>query len=152
MESRAVTTEVLMPAIKELIDSGKTVKLTITGNSMLPLLRHEIDVVELSAFTGEVHYGDMLLIKRDDSVYVLHRVISLDNVLKTFFLVGDAQVTVEGPLRFDQIIAKVVAFHKNEKRVEVTNLVYKSYVKFWMKIRRYRPRILSILRKLRIIP
>lgn len=152
MESKTISNEFFMPAIKELIDSGKNVKLTITGTSMLPLLRHEIDMVELGAFSGTLRIGDIVLIKQENGAYVLHRTITIDEYANTFHMVGDAQVTVEGPLRYDQIVAIVLAYHKKGKRREVTNFMYKIYIFFWMKTKRFRPRILRTLRKLRIIP
>lgn len=141
-----------MPVIKELIKEGKMVKLTITGNSMLPLLRHEVDQVELTKFTGNIKKGDMVLIQRSDGAYVLHRVITVDEDKQQFFMVGDAQRMIEGPLDYEQIMAVGIAIFRGDRRISVENTGYRLFLWGWFKLMRFRPRILWILRKLRIIP
>lgn len=152
METRYASIQELIPAIQELIDVGQSVKITITGNSMLPLLRHEKDQVALSSFDGNISKGDLVLIRRFNGAYVLHRIISINFETKSFCIVGDAQSDLEGPLSYDQIVAVVSAIYRGNKRIGVQNLFYKGFVWFWFKLIRYRTRILSILRKLRIIP
>lgn len=152
MESRYASTQVLMPVIKELIEEGQTVKLTITGNSMLPLLRHEEDQVELTKFTGNVKKGDMVLIQRSDRDYILHRVNLVDEDKQQFFMVGDAQRMIEGPLDYNQIVAVGVAIFRGDKRISVESPWYTLFVWSWFRVIRFRPRILWGLRKLRIIP
>ena len=41
------STEELTPFIMEMISKGKSVKLTVTGNSMFPLFCHEREIVEI---------------------------------------------------------------------------------------------------------
>lgn len=152
METRYAANKVLMPAIEELLNLGQSVKITITGNSMLPLLRHEMDQVELCTFNDMLCKGTVVLILRESGEYVLHRVIKVDNVSKQFYMIGDAQRDFEGPLRYDQIVAVASALQRGTKRIDVQNPFYKLFVWFWFKLIKFRPRILSILRKLRIIP
>ena len=152
MESRYASTQLLMPLIKDIITEGSTVKLTVTGNSMLPLLRHELDQVELGAFSGDLEKGDIVLIRRDDGDYVLHRVYRLDEAARCFYMLGDAQRFEEGPLAYEQIVAVAVALYRGERRIGVDKAWYHLFVGGWFKLLRLRPRILWACRKLRLIP
>lgn len=100
------TNDQLMPLIAELLENKQTVKITATGRSMLPFLRPERDAVELENRSYEtIRPLDMVLIQRQDGQYILHRVIKISSV--EFYLVGDAQRIIEGPLRPDQVIGVV---------------------------------------------
>jgi hypothetical protein len=66
------TTE-LSEVMLGLINSGTDVKITVTGNSMRPMLRHRRDTVVLtSCDVNTLKKGDLPLYVRDDGSYILH--------------------------------------------------------------------------------
>ena len=70
--------------------------------SMYPFLREDKDKVELAMTSFScIKKGDVVLIKRESGEYVLHRVLkkSMDH----FYIVGDAQQWIEGPLLPEQL-------------------------------------------------
>ena len=145
---KQMKTEVLFPVLKELLTRGLRATITVTGMSMYPFLRDSIDRVELSnvSFSG-IHCGDIVLIKRDDGQYVLHRVWKKE--LEHFYIVGDAQQCVEGPLRPDQLIAVTVSIWRNNRQVSCSDFWWRLLSFLWRKLFRHRYFIIRAYRKLR---
>jgi len=82
MQVLKVKSSAIFPVITELLDSGQTARITVTGNSMYPFLRAGRDSVELSkASFQEINRGDIVLIKRTNGIYILHRVIKKPKIL-----------------------------------------------------------------------
>lgn len=68
----------LLILIEESIREGKSVSLTVKGNSMSPLLKDGKDVVKLVPFRPEdIKIGDVILF-RYGTRFLLHRIISMD--------------------------------------------------------------------------
>lgn len=83
------------------------------------------------------------------SILVLHRIAKITP--EGFFLVGDNQSELEGPLREDQIRGKLVAFVRKGKETSVTNPFYRLLSSFWLRMLPLRPlcfRLTAFLRKL----
>ena len=51
--------------------------------------------------------GDVILYRRDKSILVLHRIWKITG--NSFYMVGDNQTEIEGPLRADQVRGKLTA-------------------------------------------
>jgi signal peptidase len=121
----------MMPVINELLDEGKRVRITVTGMSMYPFLRHNVDSVELMKTNySNVHRGDIVLIVRDDKQYVLHRIIRKKK--KCFYLNGDGQQWCEGPLLPEQIIAKVCNIWRKDHCISCSNKFFKVLSFLWL--------------------
>ncbi|MEQ8154198.1 MAG: S24/S26 family peptidase [Clostridiaceae bacterium] len=128
---KRVKSENIFPVIKELLDKDKSVRITVTGMSMHPFLRENIDSVELlKAKPSDIRKGDIVMILRDSNVYVMHRVIKIEE--NWFYMVGDAQQSIEGPLRYDQIFAKVISVWRKDKKIDCSNLWWKFLSNLWM--------------------
>lgn len=99
--------ELLIPPLLSLLDETPSVPLTISGGSMTPFLVHGRDVVYLSkpAPDEPPKRGDMILYRRDNGAYVLHRVLRVERGLYT--MLGDAQTCPERGIRPDQVLAVV---------------------------------------------
>ena len=66
-----------MPLFLEQFQSGRSVRFSPRGISMLPMLRQEIDSVVLSAIPDRLEKYDLPLYRRDDGKYVLHRILCI---------------------------------------------------------------------------
>ena len=126
--NREYRLEDLMPLIREALDSGRRVRFSPRGVSMLPMLRQGIDCVTLSPVTGALKKYDLPLYKRENGQYVLHRVIAVGD---TYTCMGDNQFDPEPGLRHEQIIAVVTAFTRGERTHQVTELGYRLYCRLW---------------------
>ncbi len=123
-----VALDQVMPLMKEQLAAGMSVSFSPRGVSMLPMIRQGRDTVELSPVEGRLKKYDLPLYQRDDGHYVLHRIVKVDEF---YTCIGDNQLSLEYPVRHDQVIAVVTAFTRDGKRTEVTNLWYRLYCRFW---------------------
>ena len=117
--------------IEEQISAGGSVELTVTGNSMYPMLKHKKSVVRLSG-AWELKIGDIPLYRRDNGVYVLHRIV---RTADTYTCCGDNQWRLEHGIRRDQIIAVVTDYKRSKRWRSCTSRGYLLYVRFWTWIR-----------------
>lgn len=121
----------MFPMINEILSRGTGVRITVTGRSMYPFLREIIDGVELlPGDFNSICKGDIVIILRDNGEYVMHRVLKKDG--NFFYMVGDAQLWVEGPVRADQIRAVVSAIWKGNKKIASTNPVWRLSSIIWL--------------------
>jgi signal peptidase I len=149
-ELRYVKVKMIIPIIKQVLTEGNRTRITVTGLSMYPFLREFIDSVELSTSTFEhIRYGDIVLIERKTGEYVLHRVLKKDK--DCFYMVGDAQQWIEGPLYPDQLIAVVTAVYRKDKRIECSNLWWRLLCLTWLKLLPFRHLFIRAYRLLRKI-
>lgn len=121
----------LMPLINEKLDTGGTVRLPATGMSMFPLFRHMRDEVIVESAKGKtLRKYDMILYRRDNGEYVLHRIVR--HTEGGYILRGDAQYVDECPVRRDQVIARVVWYKRNGREHSCEETGYKLYARFWV--------------------
>ena len=116
--------EDLYPLILEAFNNNLTFKMPIRGESMLPLLRTN-DYVTLSKITGKIKKGDILLYRRDNKQFVLHRVRRIRKDIYT--MVGDHQRVVEKNIKDSNLIGIVISYEKNNKEYKLNRLSYKIY-------------------------
>lgn len=100
--------EELVPLLQLQMEQGGQAPLTVTGFSMHPMLTPLRDRVWLRAFQGDVRRGDVILYRRDNGQYVLHRVIKLAEPL---ICCGDNQWQKEEVFS-SQVIAVMTAFDR----------------------------------------
>lgn len=141
-----VSLDELYPIIKEQLESGGSVKLPITGTSMLPLLVWGRDSVELVK-SNEYKKCDIIFYRRDDGHFVLHRIVGKDD--KGYVLCGDNQWIKETGIHDHHIIAVVKSITRNNKKIDVNNKLYVLYSKIWVAILRFRKFILIPNRKIK---
>lgn len=140
----------LFPVIQDLLAEGMSTRITVAGMSMYPFLREFTDSVELSTTNFEqIRYGDIVLIERKISEYVLHRIIKKDK--DCFYMVGDAQQWIEGPLYPDQLVAVVTAVWRKDKRIECSNFWWKLLSSVWLKFIPFRYFLIRAYKYLRKI-
>ena len=123
--------EDLLPLIEEVVASGGEFKLYPRGTSMMPLLRQGRDAVALVAADG-FSRGDICLYRRKNGMFVLHRLERLERD-GTLCFRGDNQRQLERGIERDALIARVSAIYREEKRVSLASLRYRSYCVFYLK-------------------
>ena len=135
--------------IEQLLRDGFTIRIKPQGNSMYPLFHSGRDEAYISpAAPACLRRGDVALYRRDHGILVLHRVWKC--TADGFYMVGDNQTEIEGPLRADQVRGKLTAFVHNGKFVNVKNPIYRFTSSLWLFLRPLRPyfwKLMSFLRK-----
>lgn len=120
----------LFPAVEDILKDGTQFKLVVTGDSMRPFLHHRRDSVILSGPNiASLRCGDIVLIRRDDDKYALHRVRRL--LPDGFIMNGDAQTRTEH-IRYNQVIAVVSKIIRNSKLISCDNRLYRFLCELWM--------------------
>lgn len=132
-EVRKVKSEAIFSVIKELLDQGRSARIIVTGTSMYPFLRENMDSVELSpARFDSLHKGSIVLIRRKNGEYVLHRVLRKKK--ECFFMAGDAQQWIEGPIYPEQLIAVATVVWRGERKIDCTDIRWRLLSCLWMRL------------------
>lgn len=118
--------DALMPTITEVIDTGGSFRLYPRGFSMLPLLvqgEDSVTLVKAEPYT----VGDVLLYRRKNGQFVLHRLIALRG--DTLVLCGDHQHVIEYGLPRQAVLAKMSGYYKGEVYHSVEEEEYLRYAR-----------------------
>lgn len=134
---RVVDTVAYLDALCEIIQTTDMVPLLISGNSMAPFLVHRRDTVYLSALSRPLKRGDLVLYRRDNGAYVLHRVARLEK--EGYCMVGDAQTELEHGVRLDQICAIAVAADRKGYHLQPGAFWWEFFEKIWIRVVPLRP-------------
>lgn len=111
---------------KELNETGKY--LTITkGISMNPLFHEACEQVVIEK-SNEYKNMDVVLFKRDNGEYVLHRIVKTTN--DYYLISGDNLADLEKVYK-RQILGVMTSFYRNDKNYKLDNIGYKLYVLFY---------------------
>jgi len=118
----------LGPLLDELIKDGKRVRLTVSGSSMFPFIRNG-DVVEIEGLNSKIRVGDVLLVRKNEEIYVLHRVVKVEK--GRFFLRGDYSSCLEGPFRKEDVVARAVIRYCGGKIYDLSRGWYRLAGMVW---------------------
>ena len=124
--------EILMDKLIGLLEETESVPLVISGGSMVPFLVHGRDSVYLSKVTAPLKRGDMILYRRDNGRYILHRIWRIEK--ESFTMVGDAQTVLEPGIRPDQVLARVTAVRRKGKLLRSGSFWWEFFEKVWSRI------------------
>lgn len=148
-KTRVLPPEVLMEPLLSAMEEAGTVPLVISGSSMTPFLAHGRDTVFLSKIERPLQRGDMVLYRRDNGAYILHRVCRVEGDAYTF--VGDAQTRLERGIRRDQTLALVTAVQRKGKLLKKGSFWWDFFERVWLRVIPLRPMAVaaySFIRKL----
>ena len=117
----------LYPTIELLLSMGESFCFYPSGKSMLPTLRPGRDSVLLSP-VREIKKDDMLLYRRTNGVFVLHRVVRVE-ADGTLVFRGDNQYYDEKGITREQIIGGVYLYKRGEREIDCSSLSHRAYLR-----------------------
>lgn len=124
--------------IERLLEQEQRVQLRPQGYSMYPLFVPGRDEAILEkAEASRLKRGDVVLYRRESGILVLHRICKVRK--DGFYMVGDNQKEVEGPLHAEQIKGVLVGFVRRGKYRSARNLIYRAAAGLWLLLRPVRP-------------
>lgn len=126
---KILDTQEYVSVLKDLVEEGKEVGLLISGNSMAPFLKHQRDYIYFKLPDRELEKGDMVFYRRENGQYIMHRIVEVAK--EGYYLLGDNQVIVEGPLKREQIFAIVTKVKRKDKVLGPESILWKFYAKVW---------------------
>ena len=113
---------------EEIERSGRLIY-TNVGDSMLPLIRQDRDILIIEKPHGRLRKYDVPLYRRDSGKYVLHRILKVRD--DDYVICGDNRWKKEYGITDRHIIGVLTAVVRDGKEVPVTSLKYRIYVTVW---------------------
>lgn len=141
--NREVGLDQLGTVIEDGLKNGQQVQMTVVGHSMFPLFRNKLDSVVLSPISGRIKKGDVILYKRQNGQYVLHRIIR--HKKGVYSANGDNQYWIESPLYEDQFLGKMVGFYRKNQYYTTQTLWYQWYSFLWVYAKPFRRILIKFL-------
>ncbi|MCR5837545.1 MAG: S24/S26 family peptidase [Lachnospiraceae bacterium] len=129
--NKTISMQEMGTIIKEQLAEGGQVRFTPKGNSMLPMLRNNLDTVTLKRSEGRLKKYDLPLYQRKDNSYVLHRVVKVCND-GTYMMRGDNQLYTERGITDEQIVGVVASFTRKDKEYTDSSISYRLYSFAWV--------------------
>lgn len=112
---------------KEIIEEKGFYIGTTMGTSMMPMIRQGIDTIKLVKPRDRCKKYDVILFKREDGKYVLHRIVGVKK--NSYDLCGDNQYIIEHGITDDMIIGILDGFYREEKYISNDDIKYIKYYK-----------------------
>ncbi|MCH5342953.1 MAG: S24/S26 family peptidase [Acetatifactor sp.] len=129
--------------IEKLLAEGRIIQFKPQGYSMYPLFVPGRDeAIVAPAEVSKLRRGDVVLYRRDGSILVLHRIWKRKG--DQFYLVGDNQTEIEGPLRPDQMKGILIGLRRNGRHISTKNVIYRTLLNIWLFLRPLRPAISGV--------
>lgn len=139
----------VFPVIEAMLQEGKNVKFTVSGNSMWPLIAHNRDSVLLSPCDNvKLKKGEIILFRSSIGHYVLHRISSVKK--SGYITTGDGNLHRDAFVPMSNVIAKVTAVYRKGKTINCEKWTWKLTFRIWMAlfpIRRHLFRLWHYIRK-----
>ena len=131
--SRCISADLLLEEYCRLLNDESSVEalpLTISGNSMSPFLVHGRDTVYLSRITRPLKRGDVVLYRRNNGNYILHRIHSVRD--GSYTMIGDAHFGLEPGIRREQILAIMTSARRKGKLQQPGCFWWEFFRKTWL--------------------
>jgi hypothetical protein len=149
-DTRRTDAALAIEALRKTIEAGGVMQLTVTGNSMVPTLRHLKDGVTLAPIdVWPPPRGTIIFAQRADGSPVMHRVIRITG--SCVILNGDGQAWMEGPVSRETAIAKVSMIRRGRRYIRADRAVLRAYGAIWMFVRPLRRHAFAAYRALKRI-
>lgn len=116
-------------SFEEIIERDGKLIYTNKGDSMMPLIKENRDILVIEKTNGRLKKFDIPLYKRDSGRYVLHRVIRVRQY--DYVICGDNRVNLEYGITDRHIIGVLTAVIRNGKEIPVRSKQYKLYAGLW---------------------
>ena len=113
---------------EEISRTGKLIY-TNVGDSMMPIIRQNRDLLIIEKVNGRLKKYDVPLFKRDSGQYVLHRILRVRK--NDYVMCGDNRCNKEYGITDRHIIGVLTGIVRDGKTVSVNNKKYRLYVHLW---------------------
>ncbi len=118
-----------MTKFEDVIERDGRLLYTNVGDSMMPLIKQNRDILIIEKPQGRLNKYDVPLYKRDSGQYVLHRILKVRD--DDYVICGDNRYGKEYGITDKHIIGVLTAVVRNGKEIHVTSWKYKAYVHLW---------------------
>lgn len=137
--TKLIDKAVMMEEIRQMISEGKTVTITLKGNSMNPFIVHLRDQMTLGPWKDEeIRKGTVALVKDTYGNYLIHRIIKREG--NTVTLLGDGNVEQTETATLDNVIGIMHTLTRKGRTYTPKSLTWRIYSAIWAfltPVRRY---------------
>lgn len=122
---------IMMEEIRQLISEGKTVAITVKGNSMNPFVVHLRDQMTLGPWKKEdIRKGTVALVRDTRGNHLIHRITEVhpDRVV----LLGDGNVKLTETATWDNIIGIMYSITRKGRTYTPQSMIWRIYSAIWM--------------------
>ena len=102
---------------------------TNRGDSMMPLLRENRDLIHIRRVNGRCRKYDVPLYKRDSGQYVLHRILKVRK--NDYVICGDNRCNKEYGITDRHIIGVLSGIIRDGREIPVTDIKCRIYAHLW---------------------
>ncbi len=128
--------------VVKMLGEGLSVRIFPEGYSMYPMFVPGRDEAVIGGVDPKkLRRGAVVLYRRESGILVLHRILRKGK--EGFFMVGDNQTQVEGPLQESQIKGVLLAFVRKGRYIPVSHPVYVLASHLWLLLRPVRNPIMQ---------
>lgn len=138
MDPKIVDIHTYLPVLIDLVRQGESVTLTVTGNSMAPFLIHGRDQICFRQPDGPLQRGDMAFFQRKNGAYIMHRICRVDDN-NMYYLVGDGQQVIEGPIAPEQVFGVVTGVCRKGRWIGPEDRWWRFFAGPWLRLLPLRP-------------
>lgn len=127
-----VDTREYVTVLREMVEQGMEVSMTVSGTSMEPFLFHKRDRIYFQSPEENIKKGDIVFFQRKTGEYVMHRVLKVRK--QQYYLAGDHQTFLEGPIERQQIFAKIISVERAGVWLSENDIIWKFYAGCWRRL------------------
>lgn len=131
---------------EQLARNGKLIY-TNQGDSMMPLIKQDRDLLIILPVHGRLRKYDVPLYRRDSGQYVLHRILKVRQ--NDYVICGDNRWKKEYGISDRHILGVLTAVVRNGKTIPVSDWRYRLYVHVWCDVFPVRAFIVHVVDKLK---
>lgn len=113
---------------EEIERKGKLVY-TNVGDSMMPIIQQNRDLLIIEKVNGRLKKYDVPLYKRDSGQYVLHRILKVRK--NDYVICGDNRRQKEYGITDSHIIGVLTGIVRDRRTISVNDKKYRLYVHLW---------------------
>lgn len=135
------------PFIRAVLEKGGAFPFYPQGTSMEPAICAGRDMVVLSPLPGQLKKYQIVLYKRDNGAFVLHRIIHIND--SSFTMRGDHQFLSEPGIRREQMIGIVTELVRDGRTIHINDTAHRILAVLWVRtafLRRVWRRFLASIR------
>lgn len=129
---KVVDTREYVGVLRELVEEGREVSMRIAGSSMSPFLCHNRDFIYFKKPEQKLRKGDMVFYQRKNGQYVMHRICKVSST--GYYLIGDAQSEVEGPIYESQIFAIITKIQRKGRWIKPGDFWWEFFEHIWIQL------------------
>ena len=145
--NKTIPNEILLPEVARLIAEGRTVTITVRGNSMNPFLIDRRDRVTLGGFTpDDLRPGAVVLARDTTGRIVFHRIIRRNG--DALLLQGDGNLAQTEETSIARVMGLMTEAIRKEKHYPAHGITWQRYSRWWLRLKPLRRWLLAAFRRI----